>query len=61
MHLILAIIETFNNIYCNDIWKDASDNDDFYLRWNKIFNYDNYVDNKKIYKNKLVITLNKIT
>lgn len=47
MHLILAIIETFNNIYCNDILKDASDNDDFYLRWNKIFNHDNYVDNKK--------------
>lgn len=33
----------FNNIYCQDILSSATDSEDFYIRWNKVFNHDNFI------------------
>lgn len=39
----------FNNIFCKDILGLATDVDDFYLRWNKIFNHDNFLNNNALW------------
>lgn len=33
----------FNNIFCEDILELATDAEDFYIRWNKVFNHDNFL------------------
>lgn len=33
----------FNNIFCEEILNEATDSDDFYTRWNKVFDHSNFI------------------
>ncbi len=39
----------YNNIYCQDVLAAATDAEDFYVRWNKVFNHDNFIVNNSLW------------